>query len=211
MPQAPKRILIVAATSGELPDTSAFDQSKLQIETLVTGVGMVATTFSLTQKLTASEFDLVLNIGIAGSFSDEIELGEVVNVHTDRLVELGAEDHGKFLPADEMKLVDTKDLLFSSDVSVNGLRNVAGITVNRVHGNAESIRKVKEQFNPDVESMEGAAVGYVCSKIGIPWVQLRSVSNRVEPRNTANWNIPLAIKNLHQQVSVYLQKLNDEA
>lgn len=211
MTENPTRILIVAATSGELPDLALLSVPRLKVETLVTGVGMVATTFTLTRKLSESTFDLVLNVGIAGSFSEDIAIGEVVQVLTDRLVELGAEDHDKFLPADKMNLVETKDLLFISEVPIDTLVGAAGITVNRVHGNTASIEKVKEQFNPDVESMEGAAVGFVCSKLKIPWVQIRSISNKVEPRNKANWNIPLAIQNLHREVMVYVQKLNDEA
>jgi futalosine hydrolase len=31
----------------------------------------------------------------------------------------------------------------------------------------------------------------------IPCIQLRSISNYVEPRNRSNWNIPLAIKALN--------------
>lgn len=201
----------MAATSSELPDTSFFDIPKLQVETLVMGVGMVATTFQLTQKLTQNKYDLVMNVGIAGSFIESLEIGSVVQVTADRLAELGAEDHEEFLPADEMKLINGSDLEFTTDVRISNIQAVSGITVNRVHGNAESIASIRKQFNPDIESMEGAAVGFVCSNLGVQWCQIRSISNRVEPRNKANWNIPLALKNLHQQVSVYLQKLNDEA
>lgn len=206
----PTSILIVAATENELPELNG-QFSNLKIDSLVTGVGMVATTFALTQKLMNSRFDLVINLGIAGSFSEQCEIGNVLQVTSDRLVELGAEDHDKFLPADGMGLVDSNDLRFESMLEIPNLRKVSGITVNRVHGNESSIKKVVEQFNPELESMEGAAVGYVCSKINVDWVQLRSISNLVEPRNREAWNIPLAIENLHKEVLVYLQHLNDEA
>ena len=206
----PTGILIVAATENELPKLNG-QFSNLKIDYLVTGVGMVATTFKLTQQLSKNQYHLVLNVGIAGAFIESLEIGSVVQVSSDRLVELGAEDQDKFLPADEMKLISKNELEFSTDIKIDNLQTVCGITVNRVHGNAESIAKIREQFNPDVESMEGAAVGFVCSKLDVPWCQIRSISNRVEPRNKANWNIPLALKNLHHQVSVYLQQLNDEA
>jgi futalosine hydrolase len=206
----PTSILIVAATETELPNLNG-QFPNLKIDSLVTGIGMVATTFQLTQKLTENKYDLVMNVGIAGAFIKSLEIGSVVQVSSDRLAELGAEDHEEFLPADETNLIGKSDLEFNTGCRIAGLPVVSGITVNRVHGNAESIVKIREQFNPAVESMEGAGVGYVCSKLGVPWCQIRSISNRVEPRNKANWNIPLALKNLHQQVSVYLQQLNDEA
>lgn len=205
------RILIVCATESEVPHLDTFMYNKVEIEVLVTGVGMVATTYALTRKLCLKEYDLVVNVGIAGTFQGSAAIGDVVQVVADRLVELGAEDHEAFIPANEMQLVDSEELIFNTDVRVLELPEVTGITVNRVHGNEYSISEVSRQFGPDVESMEGAAVAYVCSKFRLPWVQIRAISNLVEPRNKNNWNIPLAIKNLHQEVRVYLQNLNNEA
>ncbi|MFM1876803.1 MAG: hypothetical protein RL266_2540 [Bacteroidota bacterium] len=197
-----RRILLVAATEMEMPSAVLGNADKL-----VTGVGMVATTHHLTKELAKREYDLVMNIGIAGAFSDA-EIGCVVQVVSERLAELGVEDNGAFIPLNELKLVDSNEVRFFTDRRIDGLKEVNGITVNRVHGSADSIEKVRKQFNPDVESMEGAAVAFVCQQFGVPWVQIRAVSNKVEPRNRDAWNIPLAIKNLHQFISQYL---NDEA
>lgn len=202
MPQSNSRILLVSATEMEMPHGLIDGVNKL-----VTGVGMVATTHYLTKELATYDYDLVLNIGIAGAFS-EIEIGTVVQVVSERLVELGVEDNGKFIPLDDMKLVDSDEVQFSTEKRIGNLKEVKGITVNRVHGSADSIERVRKQFNPDVESMEGAAVAYVCQQFGVPWVQTRAISNRVEPRNRDAWNIPLAIENLHKFISQYL---NDEA
>ncbi|MFC2175862.1 futalosine hydrolase, partial [Bacteroidota bacterium] len=183
----------------------------LSVQGLVTDVGMVATAFSVSQKLFSEKFDLVINIGIAGAFDASLKIGDVVQVVSDRIVELGVEDNGVFIPADEMDLVDIDQTLFVSQTLVNCLPTVTGITVNRVHGSVDSILKTIHQFNPDVESMEGAAVAYTCHKLGIPWVQIRAISNKVEPRNKTNWNIPLALKNLQKEVTQYLKQLADEA
>ena len=164
----PTSILIVAATENELPNLEEFPN--LKIDSLATGVGMVATTFQLTQKLTQNKYDLVVNVGIAGAFSESLEIGSVVQISSDRLAEFGAEDHDKFLPADEMKLISKTDLEFITDVQISGLPTASGATVNRVHGNAESIAKIRKQFNPDVESMEGAAVGFVLFNVGYSMV-----------------------------------------
>jgi futalosine hydrolase len=80
---------------------------------------------------------------------------------------------------------------------LKNLRQVDAVTVNTVHGNEKSIKSVKRKYNPDIESMEGAAFFYVCMMEKIPCIQLRAVSNYVERRNKNSWNIPLAIRNLN--------------
>jgi len=51
-----------------------------------------------------------------------------------------------------------------------------------------------------VESMEGAAFFMACEQFEIPCIQIRAISNKVEKRNTANWDLSLAIKNLNNKV-----------
>ena len=200
----PKKILLVSATHAEM-----VKNKDPNYESLVAGVGMVATTFALTQKLTESHFDLVIDLGIAGSFNPVFENGSVVQVVTDRFSEFGIEDKGQFIPADEMKLAKKEDVFFETDIRIDSLPEAHGITVNRVHGTRETIESVKQQFHPDIESMEGAAVAYVCQKFNVPWIQIRSISNRVEPRNRDAWNIPSAIQNLHTEISKYLEIVSE--
>ena len=79
---------------------------------------------------------------------------------------------------------------------INTLKKVTGLTVNTAHGDKNSIQKIKELFNPQIESMEGAAFFYACLLEGITCSQIRTISNKVEQRNKENWDIPLAVKNL---------------
>ena len=87
------------------------------------------------------------------------------------------------------------------------LQKVIGITVNTVHGNEQSIAEIVSRINPDVESMEGAAVFKVCNGFEVPCIQIRAISNNVEKRNKANWNMPLAIHNLNNQVARIIMEL----
>jgi len=204
----PKKILLVSATKAEMI-SAEFEG----LEKLITGVGMVATTFALTRKLAETKYDLVVNIGIAGSFTNDVVIGQVVWVAVDEFSELGVEDHSRFIPAEDLGLMDNMDREFNANeyYRPEKLLGVTAMTVNRVHGNAATIQRDLKQFECNIESMEGAAVAYVCQQFDIPWVQIRAVSNRIEPRNAAAWNIPLAIKNLHHQVLKYLYKMTDEA
>ena len=84
-----------------------------------------------------------------------------------------------------------------------GLLTVNAITVNTTSGTAERISKLENLFDPDIESMEGAAFYFCCMHMHLPCFQLRSISNYVEKRNKANWNIPLAV----EQLNIALQKI----
>jgi futalosine hydrolase len=171
-----------------------------EISFLVTGVGMVAMAVCLGKHLALNQYDLAINLGIAGSFDRSITIGEVVEVTTDTLSELGAEDDEVFLPIEELGFNPgyyQSRVSYSNYVNKQVLKKVTAITVNTVHGNEASIKKVVDRLNPQLESMEGAAFFYACEEYVLPCLQIRSVSNYVEKRNRANWDIPLAIKNLN--------------
>jgi futalosine hydrolase len=152
--------------------------------------------------------DFILNVGIAGAIDRTIELGTLVNVVQDYLHRFGAEDNNLFISASEIGLLNPEvEYLQTSPFhiesitllnSIELLPKVNGITVQTVHGNASSIEKLKLQHpEAQIESMEGAAVFYAGFMEKIPVIQLRSISNFVEPRNRASWKINEAIQVLN--------------
>lgn len=199
------KILLVAATSAEISlltahfglTTAEFAETET-FDVLITGVGMTATAFALGKHL-SKRYHLVLNLGIAGAFDQSIPLGTVLNITRDHFSELGAEDHGQFLPIESLGFGKSSYQAHNNLLheAVSGLKKVEGITVNTVHGTADSIQEITARLNPVTESMEGAAVLYCCEQAGIPCLQIRSISNYVTPRNKANWKIGIAIKNLN--------------
>lgn len=199
------RPLIVAATKEEIKDSIPFLE-KHNFPYLITGVGMVATTYALTKHLATNRCDIIINVGIAGSFDKTIKLGTTVEIETDNFSELGAEDDDVFinirdLGFGEYEYKKRKVSHFETD-----LPKYNGITVNTVHGAELSISKVKESFpNASVESMEGAAIFYVTEMFKTPSLQIRTISNYVEKRDKSTWNIPLAVNNLNIWLQVYLQ------
>jgi futalosine hydrolase len=123
-----------------------------------------------------------------------------LNINSDEFAELGAEDHNNFLTIDELGFGKGSYSAVNNLLNdhLTNLKKVKGITVNRVHGNKNNIDEVVRRLNPTTESMEGAAVLYCCDQLGIPSLQIRGISNYVEPRNKENWNIGLAIANLNK-------------
>lgn len=203
-------ILLVAATQAEInpfllhhgfKNLSIREKQigKHQVSVLISGVGMVATAFAMGSYCAEKVFDLAINAGIAGSFDTAIKPGDLCRVSEDILAEFGAEDGSNFLSADTIGL--GKSLFSAGSASgfpaYDQLKNVKAVTVNKVHGNEKSIAEFVGRFHPQIETMEGAAFFYACEQAGKPGIQIRAISNVVERRNRANWQVELAIKNLN--------------
>ena len=187
------------------------------VDILTTGVGMTATAAWCARVLARQSYDLAVNLGVCGSFDPECPPGTVVNVMTDCIPELGAEDGEQFLDIQELGLLRPEDSPFAGGRLVNPfvpphaaigtLRRVNGITVNTVHGNEASIARVVERVRPDVESMEGAAFMYACLVSRVRFAQVRAVSNMVERRNRAAWKLTEAVDALNAVALHLLQEL----
>jgi len=214
------RILVVAATDAELAplvtslEPLAGRSSRLKsyaherhaVDILTTGVGMVATATWCSGVFARERYDLVLNGGVCGSFRPALPPGTVVHVTTDRIADLGAEDGDALLSVQQLQLLGddefpwTRGRLVNSAPPLNealgGLPVADAITVNTVHGNDLTIAAAVERYNPHVESMEGAAFMYSCLVHGVPFAQVRAVSNIVERRNRAGWKMHEAVEAL---------------
>jgi futalosine hydrolase len=185
------------------------------IDVLTTGVGMIATAAWCSRTFAAEHYDLALNVGLCGSFDASLAAPDVVHVTADRIAELGAEDGDDFLTIHQLQLLGENDFPFDGGLLVNTnppplpslatLRSVTGITVNTVHGNERTIAAIRDRYDPDVESMEGAAFMYASLIAGVPFAQIRAVSNAVVRRNRAAWQIDEAIRTLGEQSVALLE------
>jgi futalosine hydrolase len=214
-----KKLLLVAATQFEIapllnwleklkePDEELkFTFQELEVSILLTGVGLPLAMFQLTRALTLTRYDLLINAGIAGALDKQLELGAVVQVVSETFADLGVEEaDGSFTDLFKLNLINPLAPPFQDGKMVNTfgsaydfLPKVHGITVNKVHGSAASIERLKRTSNASVESMEGAAVFYTCLMYQMPFLEIRSISNYVEPRNRDAWEIALAIEKLNE-------------
>jgi len=213
------KLLLAVATKAEIEPLLSFYGSSDKTITvgdndltiLITGVGMVAAAYTLGRQLAVAKYDLAINAGIAGSFDPSITIGEVVLVKEDHFSELGAENNEEFLTIDKMGFGESRIIPLKTDFRTNRqfseLKQVKGITVNTVHGTTNSIEAIIKRLSPQIESMEGAAFFYACNQANLPSLQIRAISNYVEPRNPGNWNIALAVQNLNSFLMKLLNQL----
>ncbi len=222
-------ILIAAATEAELAPFMAhlsanwsiisknvYQHNNLQVVILVTGVGMVATAYTLTRALSAMKYDFVIQAGIAGSFNKDIKIGDTVFITSEQWGDLGAEDNDSYLDLFVMGLQDANTYPYENgklntaitEIHKNlMLPQVAGLTVNMVSGNENTIARLSAQYKCDIESMEGAAFHYVCLMEQVPFAQVRTISNYVEPRDRSKWQIGPAVKNLNNWLIDFLTRM----
>jgi futalosine hydrolase len=218
----PMKILLVAATAGEISATSQWITERAEAglavpDVLISGVGMLATTFSLTRRLCKEKYDLVIGAGVAGAFDLTLNLGECVLVNEEQLGDLGAEDHDQFLDVFSLGLDHPDADPFSNGrllaphvalpVNIDRLRRVRGLTVQHVSGNAKTIASRKARYGAQIESMEGAALHYVCLQMKVPFIQIRSISNYVTPRDRDAWEMGAALAALNGHLNELLRGL----
>ena len=193
--------------------------NKIEIDVLVAGVGSVATTLNMSKWLSQNNRpDLVINAGIAGSFNPDIKIGDVVMPLSDCFADLGIEDGDSFLTLDEAGIVSDDDFPFKNNFIYCDnffckkllpiIKPVRAITINTATGSEATKEKLIAKFNPDIETMEGAAVFYVALLENVPFIAIRAISNMVERRDKSKWNIPLALNNLTIKLSETLETIS---
>ncbi|HEX6193220.1 MAG TPA: futalosine hydrolase [Chitinophagaceae bacterium] len=204
---------IVAATSPELENLAL---SPNQFDVLITGVGTAATVYYLTKKIQQSKPSLIIQAGIAGSFDESIPLGTTVIVQKDRFADLGVQEQNQWKDVFDMKLSEPGSAPFSNGWLINphlrgfsnlAIQQVTSISINEVTTNIQRIHHYREKYQPNIESMEGAAFHYVCLQENIPFLQVRTISNYVGERDKSRWQMKLAIQNLGNSLQQIISNL----
>lgn len=204
------KVLLVSATPFEIaPLLQGLEEGTLvpthPVEVLITGVGMTAAAFALGRRLAADPPTWVLQAGVAGSFDPAFPPGSVVQVLSETFADLAVEESdGSLVDLFALGLIDADTHPFRSGRLWNDaaekfpfLPAVHALTVHCVTGAAAGIAGLKHRYPyGQIETMEGAAAFYACLVAGVPFAQVRAISNRVEPRNRANWKLQEAIDNL---------------
>lgn len=213
--------LLVSATANEIsPFLTRFQSGEnlpenTSIDILISGVGIMATTYSLTRQFSLKRPDLVIQAGIAGCFDKAMPLAAVVAVKKDTVADMGVVENNEFRTIFDMKLAVAGMHPYSNGWLVNRndilnktrLKKVSAVTVNEVTTGAKRTRLYTDRFSPIIESMEGAALHYTCIMEKIPFVQLRAISNYVGERKKEKWKMKEAIINLNKELGNLLNTL----
>ena len=92
-------------------------------------------------------------------------------------------------------------------VDMAGYKKVNAITVNKVSDSMILKQQRENTFNPHIETMEGAALHYICLQENIPFLQLRTISNIVGERDKTKWRLTAAVENLDTALNQLIKKI----
>ncbi|PWT75695.1 MAG: futalosine hydrolase [Bacteroidetes bacterium] len=212
-------ILLVGATHSELDAIesaiSPKENLKKHLSMAVTGVGLVSTTYSLLKIVSREKPDLILQAGIAGCFKMNQE-GSVVVVRDEVVADMGVLESDEFRDVFDLGLADKHDMPYTNGhlpnpyqklIKYSALPAVNGISINEITTEPDRIRSYQQRFDPFVESMEGAALHYVCIEERIPFLQLRAISNFVGERDKSKWQMKAALGALQTEIIGLIEKL----
>lgn len=211
--------LLVSATEFEIRETAEWlngsyrGNNAEKPELLISGIGQLQTAYALQKKLGTHRPGLIIQAGIGGTLSPE-NLGKSFVITSEEIADLGAQEKGGFMNIFEMGLAGSDDFPFRHGKLPNpyqalldwtALPQSDGITVNEIK--QEKFFGLQRNRLPVVESMEGAALHYVCLMEKIPFLQIRAISNIVGERDKTHWKLKEAINDLNQSVISLIQKL----
>ena len=163
------------------------------------GVGKVAAATSMTEQLLRAPRRGVLLFGIGGAYparhcpGAHLQILDLCLIASDRLGDEGvASPQGfsaieNFLsqPAASFRTAD-----FSAGLAERlALPLVDAVTVSTCSGSEASSATMCRRSGAMVETMEGAAVAFVCMRYGVPLAHMRSISNFTGDRNRSEWSL----------------------
>ena len=213
------KILIITATEQEMIFFRTKERSYEGLEFIhaITGVGILSTINRLLLELNQHKPDLVIQLGIAGTFHDEGWIGTAKVVKSESHPEMGVWEDSIYRDVFEMGLIQENTFPYQQKKLINPhehllsacmVPEVSAISVNRITTNESDIALYKNKYMADIESMEGAAMHYLCIFHAVPFVQIRGISNLIGDRNKFNWKIKASMDAAAESCHHLLSSLN---
>lgn len=193
-------LLVVTSVDVERDAVRATLSDDAPVDIVVGGVGPAASAAAASAALAAGNYELALCAGIGGGFAP-LRIGDIAVASSVAFADLGAEDGERFLPLSELGFgtahydVEPRLSVELTDVTSGHLGTI--LTVATVTGTEATAHAHRARF-PDAvaEGMEGAGVAAAAFLHGVPFAELRAISNLVGRRDRDAWDIPAALKAL---------------
>ena len=170
---------------------------------LHTGIGTVNAAHALTCQLEQQLPDLVIQFGIGGAYVPTgLPIRSVVLATEEVYGDVGVVTPEGWKPVDEIGIplvqgdpprfnrFPLDPQLVATAAGICGVRSGTFVTVSQCSGVQAVGDALHSRFNALCESMEGAAAAHICTLYDVPFLEVRGISNLVEDRQPARWDIP---------------------
>jgi futalosine hydrolase len=196
-------LLIVTAVAAEA-DAVLAGLNGAQVTVEPVGVGVAAAAAGTARLLTLAEvagtpYRAVLSAGVAGGFPGHAEMGATVIGARSIAADLGAETPDGFLGIEELGIgtgiVDAdSEMLRALASALPGSVLADILTVATVTGTATTAARLMARYPAAAaEAMEGYGVAVAAAVAGLPFAELRTISNPIGPRDRRSWHIGSAL------------------
>lgn len=205
------RILVMTAVESEREAVLRGLKGDTRFAVELAGVGAPSAAASTALVLAAGDVRLVISAGIGGGFAEATGLESVVVADAIIAADLGAETADGFSSVDELGFGCSR-ITVNTAISqriVQALRAagqtaVAGpiLTVTTATGTSATAEQLAKRVpGAAAEAMEGYGVAVAANKLGLPVMEIRTISNAVGPRDRAAWRIKEALQALEAAFS----------
>ncbi|RLP85565.1 MULTISPECIES: futalosine hydrolase [unclassified Micromonospora] len=202
-------LLVVTAVPAEA-DAVCAGLTDATVTVAPVGVGPAVAGAATARLLALAEaagrpYRAVVSAGVAGGFVGRVAVGDTVLGTASIAADLGAESPDGFIPVDELgmppALLGNGSVLPADPRLLAALRDALPsattgtvLTVSTVTGTAASTEELRRRHPGAVaEAMEGYGVAVAAAQAGVPFAELRTISNPVGPRDRDAWRLREAL------------------
>ena len=186
------------------------------VRVVETGMGGVNAAHALTCVLQVWRPALVLQLGVGGAYPESgLRVGDVGLASEENYGDLGVRTSEGWQPAELIGIpvlergesryfnrlpLEREWVKAAGEVLVGvdwegeevGVKSGPFVTVQECSGTDALGMERARRFAAICENMEGAAVAHLCLAYGLPFLEVRGISNLVEDRRREAWDLPLA-------------------
>ena len=161
------------------------------------------------------DIEYVINVGTAGSLNENIEIGDVVIgeklvQHDFDITAAGREkgyitDVGKYFYSDKDLIEKSKQTIETMNENFNAF--IGTIATGDIFVQDIKVKDgIKAEFNADCTEMEGAAIAQVCTLDNIPFIVIRSISDKPNGNNAVDFEkyLELACERYTKFIDIFL-------
>jgi futalosine hydrolase len=199
--------------------------------------GMGKTNAAHTATVLSREYSprLLINFGVGGAYpSAGLALGDVMVAESEIYGDEGVRDSDGFHGAEYMGIPFLKrgrkkyynEFALDRGLSKRALASATSafkgaddapkvgsgrfVTVSTCTGTRKRAAELGRRWGAICENMEGAAIAHICALYGTPLTEIRGVSNIVDDRDKAKWDLELASRNCCRAVVQLLKALTPD-